>query len=247
MADDQFTDPELAALYDTLNSSEPRDDFAFYLPLIMSAQAVLDVGCGTGTLLHDARRAGHTGALVGLDPAPAMLERARAHPDIQWMLGTLGSAAWDQEFDLVVMSGHAFQVFVEDDELRSALQGIRTSLKPGGRFAFETRNPAVRGWERWDKEYSSEVQDASGATIRTVCAVETPVTGDRVTFTTTYTGPAWPEPQVSRSTLRFLDPDVLLAHLAAAGLVIVEQYGDWDRTPLTPSSPEIITIAIRPY
>ncbi|MEV0096312.1 methyltransferase domain-containing protein [Streptomyces sp. NPDC050738] len=247
MPDDQFTDSRLAALYDTLNSSEPRDDFAFYLPLIMCAEAVLDVGCGTGTLLHDARRAGHTGRLVGVDPSQGMLERARMHPDIQWMLGDLGSAAWDEEFDLVVMSGHAFQVFVEDAELRSALRGIRASLKPGGRFAFETRNPAVRGWETWHEDYSAVVKDPSGATVRTVCEVDTPVTGDQVSFTSTYTGADWPAPMISRSTLRFLDPEPLEAHLAEAGLVTEAQYGDWDRTPLTATSPEIITIAARPW
>ncbi|GAA1368439.1 class I SAM-dependent methyltransferase [Streptomyces beijiangensis] len=245
MANEEFTDPALAALYDTLNSAGPRDDFAFYLPLVMSAEAVLDVGCGTGTLLHEARRAGHTGRLVGLDPAPGMLEIARGRTDIQWMLGGLGSAAWDREFDLIVMSGHAFQVFLEDDELRSALRAIRDALQPGGRFAFETRNPAVRAWEGWHEEYSSEVRDADGGTVRTVCEVETPVTGDRVSFTHTYTGPAWPTPRVSRSTLRFLAPEALASYLTEAGLVTVDQYGDWDRTPLTSVSPEIITVAVR--
>ena len=55
---------------------------------------------------------------------------------------------WEQEFDLVVMSGHAFQVLLGDDEIRSALAAVRAALVPGGRFAFETRNPPARTWER---------------------------------------------------------------------------------------------------
>src|SRR5579859_7317436 len=109
----------MAALYDIL--CEGRPDFPFYIGPVMSARSVLDVGCGTGALLRLAREAGHTGRLVGLDPAEAMLDVARARTDIEWVLGDLTTATWDHAFDLIVMTGHAFQVFVEDDELRAAL------------------------------------------------------------------------------------------------------------------------------
>jgi hypothetical protein len=90
------------------------------------------------------------------------------------------------------------------------------------------------------------------------------VEGDRVTFAVTYTSPSWAGPEVSRSTLRFLDAASLAAFLAGAGLAIEEQFGDWDRRPvggaqplppaesgrrgehrpgLTDASPEIITVA----
>ena len=49
--------------------------------------------------------------------------------------------------------------------------------------------------------------------------------------------------QVAHSSLRFLDPETLAGFLANAGLVVDEQYGDWDRSPLTGASPEIITVA----
>src|ERR1700728_4535460 len=107
MADRCFTDSFLAAVYDTWHPRDRRDDYDFYLPNIMSANAALDVGCGTGALLHEARQRGHSGRLCGLDPAVGMLERARLRPDIEWVLGELRSASWDSEFDLVVMTGHA--------------------------------------------------------------------------------------------------------------------------------------------
>ena len=80
MADFQFSDARLAALYDAFSPWDDRGDFGFYLPLVMSARAVLDVGCGTGALLHAARQAGHTGRLCGLDPAAGMLAQARRTP-----------------------------------------------------------------------------------------------------------------------------------------------------------------------
>ena len=245
MVDRLFSEPSLALLYDLFCPWEPRSDFSFYLPLVMSAEAVLDVGCGTGALLHGAREAGHTGRLCGLDPADAMLDRARTRSDIEWVLGDLASVDWDREFDLIVMSGHAFQVFVNDDDLRDSLSAIRSALTEGGRFAFETRNPLVRAWERWTPDNAVEVVTAAGAVVRMAHQVETPVDGDIVSFTITFTSPGWDQPQLSRSTLRFLDAETLSSFLSDAGLTIEEQFGDWDRQPLTDTSPEIVTIARR--
>lgn len=211
----------------------------------MSAAAVLDVGCGTGAPLHGARWAGHTGRLCGLDPADGMLAEARKRSDIEWVLGDLADVGWQREFDLVVMTGHAFQVFVTDDELRTSLAAIRSALTEDGHFAFETRNPSVRAWEQWTPDNAAEITDAAGAVVRMAHEVETPVEGDVVRFTTTFTSPSWQRPQVSRSTLRFLDADSLSSFLSGAGLVIEEQFGDWAGQPLTGTSPEIITIARR--
>jgi hypothetical protein len=50
MVDRLFSDTDLAALYDAWWPRAQRKDFDFYLPLVMSAEAVLDAGCGTGAL-----------------------------------------------------------------------------------------------------------------------------------------------------------------------------------------------------
>jgi SAM-dependent methyltransferase len=250
VADFQFSDARLAALYDAFSPWDDRGDFGFYLPLVMSARAVLDVGCGTGALLHAARQAGHTGRLCGLDPAAGMLAQARRHTGIEWVQGDLVSAAWPPEFDLIIMTGHAFQVLVTDEELRAALAAARSALAAGGRFVFETRNPLARAWERWAPEHATVAQDAAGAVVQMAHEVQAVsdgvLAGDgTVSFATTYTGPGWDRPQVSHSTLRFLGPGALAGFLSGAGLAVEQQFGDWDRRPLSATSPEIITIARR--
>jgi SAM-dependent methyltransferase len=246
VVDKLFSDSRLAALYDLYCPWEARGDFTFYLPLVMSARSVLDVGCGTGALLRRAREDGHTGRLCGLDPAVGMLEVARTRPDIEWILGDLaGAPDWDREFDLAVMTGHAFQVLLGDDELRVALTAIAEALTDDGSFVFETRNPLVREWEDWHVRYSGEVVDSTGAVVHCACEVDAPVQGELVSFTHTYTSPGWDRPQQSRSTLRFLGPDALSGFLADAGMVVAEQFGDWDSSPFTDASPEIVTVARR--
>jgi SAM-dependent methyltransferase len=231
-----------AETYDTFNAWGPSDDF--YLALVMDAGAVLDVGCGTGTLLHRARRDGHAGRLCGLDPAPAMLDQARRRTDIEWVLSDAASARFDREFDLAVMASHAFQNFITDDDLRASLGAIRAGLVDGGRFAFETRNPLVREWESWNADNPFDVVDAGGTVIRASYATE-PIDGDVVTVTETLSSPSWDEPYAETGQLRFLGVEALNAFLTDAGFSIDAQYGNWAGTPFTPTAREIITIARR--
>ncbi|OOC53924.1 MULTISPECIES: class I SAM-dependent DNA methyltransferase [Nocardiopsis] len=251
MVDLLFSRPDMAELYDSFCfwGCSPDDDF--YLDLVLGARSVLDAGCGTGLLQRVARERGHTGRLVGLDPAEAMLGVARRErDDIEWTLGDLahgpygGEAGgpYENEFDLVVMTGHAFQVLTTDDGLREALAAVRRALTEDGRFVFETRNPAVRGWEAWYPEQVRTVTVPDGREATSVHRLES-VEGDLVTFTSGYTVEGWARPGLSRSTLRFLDADALNGFLAEAGLGVSAQYGYWDRSPLTEASEEIITFA----
>jgi SAM-dependent methyltransferase len=239
-----FSDPTLARLYDAICETAGREDYAFYLPYIMTAGRVLDIGCGTGTLLEAALKAGHKGRLTGLDPASGMMEIARTKPGIDWICGYLEAQEWEARFDLAVMTGHAFQVLVSDEAIASFLAAVHGALMPGGCFMFETRNPGARAWEGWTGEREKAVSVA-GETYVDRRDVIRPFDGHTVTFTHTFSSPAWPEPEVSTSTLRFLSPEALNVALAKSGFSIHAQYGNWDLSPVTQTSPEIITIAKR--
>jgi SAM-dependent methyltransferase len=241
--DAHYLDEYLVSLYDRICVDRADEDF--YLHLIQAAGDVMDIGCGTGTLLNRARVAGHRGRLVGLDPAEGMLRFARRYRGIGWVRGTLSDAGFDGEFELLVMTGHAFQVLLSDDDLRAFLVAARRALTPGGTLAFETRNPRARAWDGWTPDHVTEIRDDHGQLVRVSGQVES-VEGEYVTFTQTYSIEGRPEPLLSRSTLRFVSADHLDHLLTQVGFAIEERYGDWDRSPFTPTSPEIITVARRP-
>lgn len=249
MVDPLFADPALASWYDALCPTAERGDFGFYLPHIMSARSVLDIGCGTGSLLGLARAAGHRGRLRGLDPGAGMLAQARRRPesDIEWILGDLGSTSWEREFDFAVMTGHAFQVLLGDDEPRATLAAVHAALSDDGRFGFETRNPLAREWESWTTKTPVDVPvpGAEGSAPMRMSRQVRSVDGDIVSFRTTLALPGESAPRHSDSSLRFLGAGRLDAFLTEAGLVVEERYGDWGRGPLTDVSPEIITVARR--
>lgn len=146
MPDAIFADPRLARVYDAFDGA--RDDLDLYVGIAaeLRAKSALDVGCGTGclgTLLADA---GLT--VVGVDPALASLEIARAKDSrVTWIHGdatTLPSL----QVDLATMTGNVAQVFLGDD-WEATLRGVRAALRPGGHFVFETRRPEQRAWEEW--------------------------------------------------------------------------------------------------
>lgn len=245
-----YSDDDAAALYDLLCPWDTRRFPAdrFYGELVMAAASVLDVGCGTGSMLHWARERGHTGRLAGVDPDRARLARARRREDVQWVAGTAadvgGTPSWRGAFALATMTSHAFQCLVTDDELRASLAAVRTALRPGeGRFAFETRHPQASAWQTWDPAHAEDVTDAAGRDLRTWNEVES-VEGDVVTFSgVTVTRPAGTVLRTDHTCLRFLAPATLDAFLAGAGFAVEARYGDWDRSPVGPDSREIVTIA----
>ncbi|WP_405577739.1 class I SAM-dependent methyltransferase [Streptomyces sp. NBC_01190] len=244
-----FSDADTAALYDTLNPWDPdrRSDDGFYFPLVMGAESVLDVGCGTGAMLRLARERGHGGRLAGLDPDRAALDRARRGADVEWVAGTAADAERGAGFDLATMTGHAFQNLLTDDEIRASLAAIRGALRPGGRFAFDTRHPRARAWERWtsaNPDDRVDVVDETGRALRYWHDVDS-VVGDLVTIRGTVADPDGTVLRVLSEVLRFLAPEAVNAFLAEAGFGIEAQFGGWDLAPVTEASPEIITIARR--
>ncbi|MFD6994190.1 SAM-dependent methyltransferase [Streptomyces sp. NPDC059943] len=179
--------------------------------------------------------------------SPSGLARRRPEPDIEWILGDHEYTSWEREFDFAVMTGHAFQVLLGEDELSVAPAAARAALTDNGRFGFETRDPLARERESWTTVAPADVPgpgaDGSGAprTTRQVRSAD----GDIVSFRTGLALPGEHAPRDSDNSLRFLHAERLDAFLTEAGPVVEERYGDRDRGPPTDAGPEIVTAARR--
>jgi hypothetical protein len=124
--------------------------------------------------------------------------------------------------DLVTMTGNVAQVFLSDGEWTAVLKAAFDALRPGGRLVFETRDPARKAWLEWNHP-DSPVR----AVIPGVGGVETwgevtDVSGEFVSFRTTYVFESDGAVLTSDSTLRFRSRDAVLESLAAAGFTVEE-------------------------
>jgi 2-polyprenyl-3-methyl-5-hydroxy-6-metoxy-1,4-benzoquinol methylase len=138
-----YHDPRIAAIYDLANPSAQDTDF--YVSLAGPHPCdILDLGCGTGTLCCALAERGHQ--VTGVDPAAAMLAVARTKPHaerVEWVESSAQSFKSQRRFDLIVMTGHAFQVLLTDAEALSVMATMRDHLRENGRISFETRNPRL--------------------------------------------------------------------------------------------------------
>ena len=217
MVDAIFADHRLAAIYDWLE--EERDDLDAYLAIVdeFEARAVIDVGCGTGTLACLLAERGL--GVVGVDPAPASLEVARGKPaagSVRWILGDATTLP-PLQMDLATMTGNVAQVFLTDDDWRATLRGIRAALRPGGRFVFETRDPARRAWLEWNRDRTYQECDVPSVGMVSSWHDLLDVAGPLVTFRSSVVFGADGATLTSDSTLRFRGREEVERSLAEAG------------------------------
>ena len=241
MADDLFEDPRLAAVYDPLDPD--RSDLDLYLGLVdaVGAQAVLDIGCGTGTFACMLASRGID--VVGLDPAAASLAVAQtkeAADRVRWIHGDV-AALPRLQVDLVTMTANVAQVFLTDDEWQEVLQQAHASLRPGGHLVFETRDPDRRAWERWTRENSYSKADVPGVGVVEAWFDGAQADGAFVTFSGTYIFHADGTVLRPTSTLRFRSRAEIERSLAAAGFDLIEVRDAPDRPGM-----ELVFIAQKP-
>lgn len=243
MPDLHYLDPRLTALYDHMNPLGVSDEF--YLKLAGEPpNKVIDFGCGTGALACAFAARGHE--ITGVDPAPAMLNHGKNRENgrsVRWIEADMRGLRLDETADFIVMTGHAFQVFLTDADIDAALATMRAHLAPGGQVAFETRNPLVREWDTWSLPESADRVDPPGiGRVEVRYEIESEQAGC-MGFASRYRFLETGDEIVTHSVLRFVTQKALAEALERAGLAVTAWYGDWDRSPYTRASKEVIVVA----
>ena len=133
----------------------------YVIPYIESHHAILDVGCGPGSISADLAAQAPSGSIVCLDASEAVLESARATfaqrglTNVEFVAGNVGSLPFeDGVFDVV----HAHQVVIHLPEPEAAMSEMRRVLKSGGILACKDMilssmayHPSLPGMDVWHR------------------------------------------------------------------------------------------------
>jgi ubiquinone/menaquinone biosynthesis C-methylase UbiE len=244
-APDHYNQAELAVLYDDENGWDVSADFYRDLAQRIGAKTLLDLGCGTGTVTRGVIAA-IGGSAVGVDPAQPMLEvagRKTGDEPVEWVLGDARTVRLDRRFDLIIMTGHAFQAFLTEADQIALFRTVAAHLAPDGRFAFDSRNPAAKEWLEWTPTESSRVLETAAYGAVEIWNDIAMNPENILDVQEHYRFLSSGKRLRSDFRLRFSAPEELWDGMMAAGLAVEHCYGDWDRTAFTPAAREIIIVA----
>jgi SAM-dependent methyltransferase len=250
-----WNDPDL---YDLENADDPAFDLGFWESLVreLAPRRMLELACGTGRLTLPLARLGVVEELVALDNSAPFLERLRgrlAGEPVTVVEGDMQAPPVDGLFDLIAVPFNSLAYLTSRSDRIACLRAVRSLLAPGGRFAFDLVAP------RYDF-----LSEGIGACPPLRVDADHPALADGVArFLRSYTDAYDPSTQTLRSTNRYeihfadgrvehritdLDwhiyfPEELELLLDAAGLSVVERYGDYERGPWTAASRRYLWLA----
>lgn len=163
--------------------------------------------------------------VTGLDPSATMLDIARKSSfgkSIKWVEAFSQNFKLNQKFDLIIMTGHAFQVLLTDADVISMFASVKRRLKPTGEFVFESRNPEINWQSQWDHNYTLDIKNQKIHVEGKILsfANETMVFEHEYIFED--------ERLTSKSELRFMSKDNITDCAAQAGLSVKSLIGSWD-------------------
>ena len=219
-----------------------RIDLPHYLAIVaeLGARSVLDVGCGTGNWASMLAERGFE--VVGLDPAAASLDVARAKPGAQrvrWIHGDVTSLS-ALAVDLATMTGNVSNVFLTQQEWLATLGGVHAALRPGGYLVFESVDPA-RPWLNWNRDTTYVRRESPDAGVFESWLEVTRVDGDLVSTRRTYIFAADGATLTSEGIRRYPPRPVIEDSLISAGYELTDVRGAADRPGL-----ELVFIAHKP-
>jgi 2-polyprenyl-3-methyl-5-hydroxy-6-metoxy-1,4-benzoquinol methylase len=243
---EEFSDPPN---YDIEEGECSAARIAFYCDLAKRAGgSVLEIACGSGLVTLPIAAQGFE--VTGVDLARPMLEHARKKAEeqglrVHWVEADARSFDLGAKYQFILLTGNAFQAFLRREDQEALLATVKRHLAPNGIFAFETRNPCGHDLTNQPgEEFDQSYTNMDGYRVS-------------VSFTQNYDPLAqvihwmshrrWNDGEHDHKkethiACRFTHPQELEALLHYNGFEVVEQYGNWNKEVVSPSSPSIISI-----
>ena len=235
-----------------------RDDVPFWLSLAERAGGpVLELACGAGRALLPFARAGYE--VTGLDLSPHMLTcfRGRLEQEETSVRARVGVVEANmREFDLgreygvIFIANRSFQALLTRHDHRSCLEACRRHLKPGGLLAidvFNVRLDYLTAPGGMDHEMD-ELTGPDGVPVTVASHTDYNLLEQSLCSTWRH------EFADSNGRLQRRDYAIHLHYffrfefewmLEACGFEVEALYGDFDRSPFTADSSEMIFVARR--
>lgn len=253
--------PEIGELYDHIPLYRDRKDTTFYVDLCHAAKGeILELGCGTGRVLIPAAEAGCT--ITGLDGSGFMLERCRAklqqlptevQKRVTLVEADMTKFSLGRSFALATAPFRPLQHLVSLEEQLSFLACAHRHLMPGGKLALDVFHPDLArisspaGPEEIEDTASMELAD--GRRLRRTFRL----TGKHLDQQTNDVELIYYVTDTAGATTRIVHEFPMryyfrfeLEHLLVrSGFQVESLFGNFDQSPFTDSSPEMIVIAVR--
>jgi 2-polyprenyl-3-methyl-5-hydroxy-6-metoxy-1,4-benzoquinol methylase len=243
---EEFNDP---SNYDIEEGERSSQRIAFYCDIATTIDGpVLEIACGSGLVTIPVAAQGLE--VTGVDLARPMLEHARRKAqsqdlNIHWVEADARSFDLGTQYRFIFITGNAFQAFLRREDQEALLASVKRHLAPDGIFAFETRNPSGHDLTRQpDEEFEYSYISVDGQKVSVSSTqIYDPIA--QIIYWTSYRRWNDGERDHKKEThiaCRFTHPQELEALLHYNGFQIVRQFGNWDKQPLSASSPSIVSI-----
>jgi ubiquinone/menaquinone biosynthesis C-methylase UbiE len=258
--DDGYEVEGISELYDRVTLYKTRPDVDFYVEEASAhGGKVLELGCGTGRVLIPIARLGME--ITGVDSSTRMLEQCRIRLDqepaevrdkVSLVQADMRDLDIAERFSLAMIPFRPFQHLVAVSDQIAALQTIHRHLEPGGRLIFDVFNPNMRYLleDRTDeREDTAEVELPDKRSFRRTARIAAVHIVDQYSEAELiyYVRDAAGNTQrlVHGFLMRWYWLYELEHLLARCNFRVRAVFGDFNRSPLTDASPEMIFIAER--
>jgi len=218
---------------------------------------ILELGCGTGRITMALAAAGKR--VTGLDISERMLERAakkrlalytEERERVHLVQGDMVKFDLGEKFRLILIPFRPFQHLREVQEQMNSLECARKHLAPGGRLildVFQTDAERMHDPVHMRESLITEYKTPDGRQVRIserVAAFHRAEQCNDVEMIYSVTHPSGRQERlVFAWALRYFFRYEVEHLLARCGFKVVAFFGDFDRTPITDESPEMIFVA----